>query len=95
MKRFFTKAKLSRKEAQWLETLGKFGIFPITLKPGKIYAVGDTLSRAPHASVNVVEPLKIDSEDLISCYAGDKFYRAVLKKVNGEKNQIKFLVKDS
>ncbi len=95
LKRFFTKAKLIRREARWLETLGNFGIFPINLKPGKIHVIGDTLSRAPNASVNVDEVLKIDSEGLINCYAGDKFYREILKKVNGDKNQIKFLVKDS
>ena len=31
LKSFFTKPKLSRKESRWLETLGNFGIFPITL----------------------------------------------------------------
>ena len=46
LKYFFTKPKLSRREARWSETLGNFGVFPITLKPGKIHVLGDTLSRA-------------------------------------------------
>ena len=48
LKYFFTKPKMSRKEARWLETLGNFGVFPITLKPGKIHVLGDALPRAPH-----------------------------------------------
>ena len=55
LKHFNTRPKFSRREARWLETLGNFGIFPITLKPGKILVLGDTLSRAPHASMNSVE----------------------------------------
>ena len=43
LKHFFTKPKLSRREARWLGTLGNFGIFPITLKPGKIHVLGDVL----------------------------------------------------
>ncbi len=79
LKSFVTKAKLSRREARWLETLGNFGIFPITLTPGKIHVLGDILPRAPHASVNVLEVLKLDSEDLTNVYLEDKFYGAVLK----------------
>lgn len=41
------KQKLKRREARWIETLGNFGIFPMTLKLGKIHVLGDTLSRAP------------------------------------------------
>lgn len=47
-KHFFTKPKMSRKKARWLETLEDFGIFPITLKPGNTHVLGDVLSRAPH-----------------------------------------------
>ncbi len=70
----FTKPKMSTREARWLKTLGVFGIFPITLKPGKIHVLGDTLSRAPHASVNDLEILKVDLEDVIGGYEDDKFY---------------------
>ncbi len=68
LKNLFTKPKLSRREARWLETLGNFGIFPISLKPGKIHVLGDTLSRAPHASVNVLEVLKMDLDEILSGY---------------------------
>ena len=49
LKHFFTKEKLSRREASWLSLFGRFGIFPITLKKGSIHVLGDTSSRAPHA----------------------------------------------
>ena len=64
LKHFFTKAKLSRREARWLETLGNFGVFPINLKPGKIHVLGDTLSRAPQLLINDLEVLRMDSEDM-------------------------------
>ena len=84
LKSFFTKPKLSRREARWLETLGNFGIFPINLKPGKIHVLGDALSRAPHASVNVMEVLKIDLEDITNGYEDDKFYGPIWRALNGE-----------
>ena len=84
LKNFFTKTKMNRREKRWLVTLGNFGIFPISLKPGKIRALGDTLSRAPHASVNVLELLKMDLDEIMSGYEDDKFYGAVLKRIKGE-----------
>ena len=47
LKSFFTQPKLSRIESSGFDTLGNFGIFPITLKPGKRHVLGDVLSRAP------------------------------------------------
>ncbi len=44
LKSSFTKLKLTGKETGWLETLGDFGIFLITLKSIKIHELGDTLS---------------------------------------------------
>ncbi len=46
-----------------METLGNFGIFPITLKYGKVHVFGDALSRIPqidskaedHSEVNDCE----------------------------------------
>ena len=64
LKHFFTKAKLSLREARWLETLGNFVIFPINLKPRKIHVLGDTLSRAPQLLINDLEVLRMDSEDM-------------------------------
>ena len=43
LRNFFTKPKLSRRDARSLETLSNFGIFPIPLKPGKIGVLGDNL----------------------------------------------------
>ncbi len=51
------------------------------------------MSRAPHASVNVLKALKIDSEDLTNGYAGDEFYTAFLKTMNGDQIQDQFLSK--
>eukprot|EP00172_Hildenbrandia_rubra_P004122 Plantae.Rhodophyta-Hildenbrandia_rubra.ctg7734.p1 GENE.Plantae.Rhodophyta-Hildenbrandia_rubra.ctg7734~~Plantae.Rhodophyta-Hildenbrandia_rubra.ctg7734.p1 ORF type:complete len:459 (+),score=63.54 Plantae.Rhodophyta-Hildenbrandia_rubra.ctg7734:424-1800(+) len=49
LQHFFSKEKLNRREANWLSLFGSFGIFPITLKQGRIHALGGALSRAPHA----------------------------------------------
>ena len=38
--------------------------------------LGDTLSRALHASVNVLEVLKMDLEEILSGDDDDKFYGA-------------------
>ncbi len=43
----------------------------------------DTLSRAPQASVSIIEVLKIDLDDVTSSYEDDKFYGAVLKCMKG------------
>ena len=48
-------------------------VVPLNLKPGKIHVLGDTLSRAPHASVNNIEILKFDLEDVVGDYEDDKF----------------------
>ncbi len=77
LKNFFTKPKMSRREARWLETLGNFGIFPISLKLGKVYVIGDTLLRAPHASVNVLEVFEVDLDEILTGHEEDKFYGAV------------------
>ena len=88
LKHFFSKPKVSRREARWLETLGNFGIFPITLKPRKIHVLGDRLSRAPHAEnvmvVNDVEVPKISFDDVIDGYEDDQFFGPILKAMNGE-----------
>lgn len=65
---FFSKPKLSRKEARWLKTLCNFGIFPITLKPGKIRVVVDALSRAPHIAFNALELPFIQIYSVIGSY---------------------------
>jgi len=84
LKHFFTKAKLSRREARWLETFGNFGIFPINLKPGKIHVLGDVLSRAPQLLVNDLEVLKVDPEDVCTSYDDDEFFGPLLKVMEGQ-----------
>ena len=80
---FFTKSELSRREARRLEVLCNFGIFPITLKPGKIHVLGDTFLRAPHASVNVLQVINIDLDDKTYVYEDDNFYEPELKMMRG------------
>ena len=87
LKHFFSKPKLSRKEARWLETLGNFGVFPITLKPGKIHVLGDVLSRAPHApdndvNVNDMEVPFIQFEDVIGEYDDDQLFGPIVRALN-------------
>lgn len=58
---FFSKPKLSPREAKWLEFLGQFGTTSLTLVKGLVYVPGDTLSRTLHiialqtAPVNAME----------------------------------------
>ena len=92
LKYFFTKPKMSRKEARWLEKLRTFGIFPITLMPGKIYFLGDVLSRAPHVlssnsssfKVNDVEVFRAIFEDFIPNYEKDQIFGPIVKAMNGD-----------
>lgn len=84
LKHFFTKSNLSRREARWIETLGNFGIFPITLKPGKIHVLGDTLSRAPHIHVNDIEVMTPSLDFITDGYKEDEFYGPLIKVMNKE-----------
>jgi len=92
LKHFFTKQKLSRREARWLETLGNFGIFPVTLKPGRIHVLGDVLSRAPHVtevnkksliSFNALDIPKIEFEAILGNYENDQFFGPIVKALEG------------
>eukprot|EP00171_Calliarthron_tuberculosum_P016938 IDg16938t1 len=65
LKHFFTKEKLSRREAGWIEIFSNFGIFPITLEKGRIHVLGDAMSRAPHTSDN----LNIDISNITTLLA--------------------------
>ena len=105
LKDFFTKPKMSRKEARWIETLGNFSIFPITLMPGKIHVLGDVPSRAPHVlsgnssclKVNDVEVLSADFEDFIPNCEEDQFFGPIVKAMNGdwpEENEKKLTLKN-
>jgi len=93
LKHFFDKPRLSRREARWLETLGNFGIFPITLKQGKIHVLGDALSRAPHVakpdsdldvSFNTVEIPEFQLDSIIGHYEEDQFLGPIVKAMDGE-----------
>jgi hypothetical protein len=74
---------LSRREARWSEILGNFGVFPITLNPGKIHVIGELLSRAPHvihsldqtsAVLNSTEVPYFDGSEILKHYEDDQFF---------------------
>ncbi len=46
--------------------------------------LGDTLSKARHASMNVLEVLKLDLDEFLSAYEEDKFYGAAIKRTKGK-----------
>ena len=46
--------------------------------------LGDILSRAPLASLHVLEVLKMDLDEILRSYEDNKFYRDVLKRINGK-----------
>lgn len=48
LKSFLTEQELIGREERWLETLGKFGMFLMNLKSGKMHILGDFSSKAPH-----------------------------------------------
>ena len=56
----------------------------------KIYVIGDTLSRAAHAAVSIVQDLSIYFDDIIGSYDMDKLYDLVYKCYKSEKSQIRY-----
>ena len=89
LKHCFTTPKLSTKEARGLGTLGNFGIFPFTLKPGKINVLRDALSRAPQlgndeTKITGVEVPSIDVNDVLSDYDGDQFFGPIVRALEEE-----------
>lgn len=44
----FSKPKMGKEEAKWLEKIGKLGVSFITSKPRKIHVLGDVHSRVPN-----------------------------------------------
>lgn len=93
LKHFFTKPSLSRREARWSEILGNFGVFPITMKPGKIHVLGDSLSRAPHvinssdetsAVLNSTEVPYFDRSEILKNYEDDQFFGPVVRAMRNE-----------
>jgi hypothetical protein len=92
-KHFLTKSTLSRREARWSEILGNYGIFPITMKPGKVHVLGDVLSRAPHvmnssdetsAVVNTTEIPRFDRSDIVRNYEADQFCGPIVRPMRDE-----------
>lgn len=88
LKHLFSKETISSRESRWLETLGNFAIIPITLKPGKIHTLGETLSRAPDAnydaSWNDVEVPFICFEDYVVIYEDNQFFRPIIEALRGD-----------
>ena len=83
---------MSGKEARWLDTLSNFGIFPITLKPGKVHVLGDVLTKAPlvfsgnssSLKVNDVAVFRAEFEDFIPNNGEDRLFRPIAKAMNGD-----------
>ena len=95
LKHFFTKPKLSNREARWLETLGNFGVFQINLKPGKIHVLGDALSRLAHITRSnditfaVINSLECERDEIVSGYNEDSM--EFCRKKRKEKYECKIL----
>lgn len=88
---FFTKQNLSRREARWLDFLGSFGINKMSLIKGKIYVLGDALSRAPHITANNVEaPLSEHTlindlpQGMTDAYGDDQFFSCFFRALQGQ-----------
>lgn len=64
---FFDKPTFRRREARWIETLGTFGIFHITLKCEITHVFGIALSRIPNkkAVINDGKVLYVDFSKVI------------------------------
>lgn len=63
LRSFFTKPRLSRREARWLKFLANFVITKLTLVNRKVHVLYHALSRAPHISASNMEakPISIAS----------------------------------
>ena len=89
LKSFVAKPKLSIKESKRLETLGNFGIIPITLKPGKIHFLRDLLSRATHVMEKIDDGLLcndfvvpfVKHEEVITWYGENQFFGPAVKAI--------------
>ena len=88
LKHFFTKPNMSRKEARWLDLLSQFNIDSLTLRPGRIHVLGDSLSRIPHPHQHVkIGNIHILNVSLPSGfednYAGDPLFGPVHRALCG------------
>ncbi len=91
LKYLFSKADLSRREAGYLETLGNFGIFPITLKSGKVHVLSNAFSRIPqidskaedHSEVSDCEDVQLGPQNIIESYDDDQFFGPIWRALQG------------
>eukprot|EP00171_Calliarthron_tuberculosum_P005616 IDg5616t1 len=88
LKALFDKKDLSRKEVRWLELLGDFGIFPMTLVKGSVHVLGDVPSRAPHSDqVLSIQNVSVSSGDLTtqpgfkSELLRDQFFGPIIRSI--------------
>lgn len=88
LKHFFPKPKLSRKGAKCVETLGNFGIFPFTLKTGKLHVLGDALSRASHPSNKSVKVAFIEFNSIMTMYEKDQSFGPIVRALDGKSMKI-------
>lgn len=87
---FFSKPRINRREARWLEVLANFNISAMNLKPGKLHILGDALSRIPdmailgnletHGDIIDGEMFSGDWED----YESDQLFGPIYRALNGE-----------
>lgn len=85
LKHFFTKPHMSRREARWLDFFSNFGITGITLRPGKIHALGDTLSKAPHApSIPTLSNIQVTHLSLPHGFNSNALFGPIRRGLKGQ-----------
>lgn len=82
---FLDNPVLCRIKERWIKTFGTFGMFVIALKPGKIHAFEDTLSRTPNdrAVVNKFEIPYVNFSKVINGYDDYQCFRTTAQALNG------------
>lgn len=89
---FFIKQDLSRREARWLDFLSQFGITKLTLVKGRVHALGDTPSRAPHVNnigfsignTSIITPALELPENFIENYHDDLTFSKIYQDFRGK-----------
>lgn len=78
---------MNRREARWLDLLAQFGITAITLKPGRVHVLGDTLSRILEAGSRLLcNNLQISSVELGLDfeYGPDQLFGPIVRAKGGQ-----------
>lgn len=85
---------LESARSRMARTSGKLGVFPITLKSGRIHVLGDTLSRAKLAEksgsetnllcINGMEVSFVEFENVVSDNGDDQFFDPIVRALKDE-----------